>query len=318
MASILLVFYIGLVRISVWFMPESWEPSGYGPFAGWVYNWIGSSGLTPNLVAMVLLLLQAAFLNYIISEHRLADAVSLFPGLFYILVSSMLPEFLHLSPALIANTFLIIVINEIFAAYKKVDCADRIYNIGFWTGIAALFYPAYLVFLVVGFAGLNILRAFKLQERLMVLTGLLTPYLLMAAYAFWQGELMDSLQRLADGFGVLDFSPTPGWAAYRSLAVFGILALVVLFSYRSYQFKQVIQVQRKVNIFYWVLLASSLSLLIQADIQISLLLITTVPIGVMLSFNFIKMPPRMAEVIHLLILVGVLALQFKEWLAPGL
>ena len=64
-------------------------------------------------------------------------------------------------------------------------------------------------------------------------------------------------------------------------------------------------------------IASAFSLLIQADIQLDLLLITTIPIGVMLSINFIKMPTRMAEVIHLLILAGVLALQFWDWFMPG-
>lgn len=317
LASILLTFYIVLVRISVWFVPENWEPSGYGPLSAWVYQWIGHSGTTPNLVAIVLLLLQATFLNYIISEHRLADTVSLFPGLFYVLASSLLPELLHLSPLLMANTFLLLSINEIFATYKKTDCADRIYNIGFWIGIAVLFYPAYLVFLILAFSGLNILRAFKFKERLMVLTGLLTPFLLLSAYAFWQRQLMDFLQSLKDGLGFLDFTPSPAFPTYRSLAVFAILILVVLFSYRSYQYKQVIEVQRKINILFWALLASAFSLLIQANIQIDLLLITTIPIGVMLSINFIRMPTRMAEVIHLLILAGALALQFWGWLTPG-
>ncbi len=313
-ASILLTFYIVLVRISVWFIPESWEPSGFGPIAAWVYNWIGSSGQTPRLAAIGLLLLQASFLNYIVSEHRLASSVSLFPGLFYVLACSALPEFLHLSPVLMANTFLIVALNEIFASSKKIDCADRIYNIGFWAGLAALFYPAYLVFLILGIAGLNILRAFKFKERLMVLAGLLTPYILLTAYAFWQRRLPDYLQSLWEGFGFLDFAPAQAWAAYRSLAIFAILILIVLFSYRAYQFKQVIQVQRKINILYWALFASAFSLLIQADIQLDLLLITAVPIGIMLSFNFINMPPRMAEVIHLLILAGILALQFSGWL----
>lgn len=318
-ASVLLALYILLVRGSVLVAPSDWMPSGYGPLAEWVYNWIGYAGRTADLAAMALLLLQASYLNFFISEYRLASEVSLFPGLFYILVSSMLPEFLHLSPLLMANTFFIIVIAEIFATFKKADCADHIFNIGFWTGVGSLFYPSYLFLFVLGFVGLNILRAFIFRERLMMLVGLITPYILLSAYFIWKDEFWSFwLERIPGSFAFLDFKPVPLWLAYRSLAIFAILILVVLFSYRSYLHKQTMQVQRKVNILFWSLLVTVLSLLMQPDIEIGHLLATAVPLGIMLSFNFVRMPSRMAEVIHLLILAIVFFLQFREWLAPAL
>lgn len=318
-ASILLVFYIALVRASVWVAPSTWTPSGSGPLAEWVHGWSGYTGPTANIAAIALLLAHAIFLNFFISEHRLASEVSLFPGLFYILASSMLPEFLHLSPVLMANTFFLIVLSEIFATYKRVDCADRIFNIGFWAGVGSLFYSSYIFLFVVGFVGLNILRAFKVRERLMVLIGLATPYILISAYFFWvDGFFTFWQERLPGSFAFLDFTPAPNWAVFRSLSIFSILILVVLFSYRSYIVKQTMQVQRKINIIFWGLLATAFSLLIQADIGIGHLLVTAVPLGILLSFNFIRLPHRMAEVLHLLILAIVLFLQFREWLEPAM
>ncbi len=318
-ASLLLAFYILLVRGSVLVVPSGWIPSGYGPLAEWVYNWIGYAGQAADLAAIALLLFQAFYLNFFIREYRLASEVSLFPGLFYILVSSMLPEFLHLSPLLMANTFFIIVIAEIFATFKKTDCADHIFNIGFWAAVGSLFYPSYLFLFVLGFVGLNILRAFKFRERLMMLAGLITPYILLSAYFIWKDEFWSFwLERMPGSFAFLDFKPAPLWLAYRSLAIFAVLILVVLFSYRSYLYKQTIQVQRKVNILFWGLLLTVLSLFMQSDIEIGHLLVTAVPLGIMLSFNFIRMPNRMAEVIHLLILAIVFFLQFRGWLVPTL
>ena len=313
-ASVLLVFYIALVRASVWLDSPAWEPSAYGPLAEWVYSRIGYAGQAADIAAMVLLLAQAFFINYFVSEHRLASEVSLFPGLFYILLSSLLPEFLYLSPILMANTFFIIVLSEIFATYKKVDCADRIFNIGFWTGVGSLFYPSFFFLLILGFVGLNILRAFKFRERLMMMVGLLAPYILISTYFFWTGEFFSFWQeRLPASFAFLDFVPSLSLPVFRSLFIFGILILVVLLSYRSYIIKQTMPVQRKLNILFWGLLSTAFSLLIQADIEIAHLLVTAAPLGIMLSFNFIRMPSRMAEVIHLLMLVGVLGLQFKGW-----
>ncbi len=313
-ASILLAFYILFLQgASVWILPPSgWEPAGYGPFAEWLYGWIGYDSKAADITAMVLLLLQAFYINFFVGEHRLADEVSLFPGLFYILVSSLLPEFQYLSPLLLGNTFFLIVTREVIHTYKKAESAGHIYNIGFWTAIGALFYPSFLVLFFFGFVGLNILRAFKFRERLMVLTGLATPYILLSVYYFWAGQLEAFWQNYLNGsFAFLDFVQTTPGVVYRSLGVFAVLLLMVLFSYRTYQFKQTMQVQRKINILYWGLLITALSLFIQADIQIDHLLIMALPLGIMLSFNFIKMPNRLAEAIHLIVFVATILFQFS-------
>ncbi|NRA48840.1 MAG: hypothetical protein HRU12_06880, partial [Phaeodactylibacter sp.] len=130
MASILLAFYILLVRGSVFFVPVDIIPQGAGPLSDWVYSMVGYNGLAPSILAMVLLLLQGFYLNYLAMEHRLAIEVSLFPGVFYVLICSLLPSFHYLSPVLMGNTFLLIVIGEVFATYKKNKAADHIFNIG--------------------------------------------------------------------------------------------------------------------------------------------------------------------------------------------
>ncbi|MCG8329852.1 MAG: hypothetical protein MI974_19305 [Chitinophagales bacterium] len=316
-ASILLAFYIIIVRVSAFFVVDFPEPYGYGVLSDWVYQWIGSDTTIALITAMVLLLIQAFYINFLISEHRLADEISLFPGLFYILISSALPEFNYLSPTLMANTFFIIAFGEVLATYKKVQAADRIYNTGFWIGVASLFYPSYIVLLIFVFAGLSLLRAFKFKERLMVTSGILTPYIILGAYYFWIKQWDVFVLSLTEGFGFLSFVKTPPIPLYRGLGIFLILILVVNFSYRNYQFKQKMDVQRKINILFWGLFATVFSLFIQVDITISHLAITAFPIGVMLSLNFIKMPARMAEVIHLLMLVGLLAMHFSAWLFPS-
>ncbi len=132
-------------------------------------------GLLPTLLTIVLLSLQAVLINVLVSNHRLASEVSLFPGLFYILIASSLPDFLCFSPIHLANTFLIIALGILMATYKQSSCADLIFNVGLWLGVASLFYPPFLLFLFVGMAGLNVLRAYKIRERLMILAGMADP-----------------------------------------------------------------------------------------------------------------------------------------------
>jgi hypothetical protein len=313
-ASILLVFYVVLLRSSAFVLGEFPIPEGKGILTQWIYEWVGHNSTTAIIVAMVLLVLQSFYINVLASEHRLASEVSLFPGLFYVLIGSFLPEFNYLSPTLIGNTFFIIAYGELLATYKRLAVADRIFNVGFWIGVGTLCYPSYLVLMIFGFAGLNILRGLKIKERLMIILGFITPFILLGTYYFWMNTFPDFIAYLTDGFQVLSFSSTPLPLAYRSLGIFAIFLLVVNFSYRSYLFKRTMEVQRKINILFWGLLACSATLLFQSEIDISHLAILAFPLGMMLSINFINMPSRMAEVIHLLLLAIALGLQFQAWL----
>ena len=318
MASILLAFYILLVRGSVFFVPVDIIPQGAGPLSDWVYSMVGYNGLAPSILAMVLLLLQGFYLNYLTMEHRLAIEVSLFPGVFYVLICSLLPSFHYLSPVLMGNTFLLIVIGEIFATYKKNKAADHIFNIGFWSGVGFLFYPSFLLLVLVGFSGLNILRAFKIRERVMAITGLIIPVFLGGVWSYWNDEYSTYLTSITDSFTWLNYIPTTPGHVYQALGIMSGLVLVVLFSHRSYMLKQNIEVQRKINIVFWCLLIFTLSLFFQSSIQLDHLLVLTVPLGLLVSLNFIRMPGRMAEVLHLLLLVIALALQFQPMIFPNL
>lgn len=316
-ASILLAFYILVVRASSFFVVDFPEPHGYGILSGWIYEWIGSDSTLALIVAMLLLLGQAFYINVLVAEHRLATEVSLFPGLFYILVSSFLPEFNYLSPSLMANTFFIIAYGEVLATYKKVHAADRIYNTGFWIGVGTLFYPSSIMLLIFVFAGLSLLRAFKFRERLMVFSGLITPFALVGSYYFWIRQWDTFVESLMEGYGFLSFVSSAPIPLYRGLIIFLAFILIVNFSYRAYQFKQKMDVQRKINILFWALFATAFTLVLQTNISISHLAITAFPVGVMLSFNFIRMPARTAEVIHLLLLVSLLSIHFSPWLFPS-
>jgi hypothetical protein len=316
--SILLAFYIALLYSSKFLIPVSIEVKSAGILSDWAYQWCAPDSQTSYIVAMVLLLLQAFYINLLVSEHRLANEVSLFPGLFYILISNLLPEFTYLSPVLMGNTFFIIAFGEILSTHKRLGAADRIFNVGFWIAVGSLFYMSYIVLIIFAFAGLDTLRTFKFRERLMLLTGLVTPYILLGTYFFWHKELDVFANSLSSNFQLLSFVPTPMGIVYRSISIFTLLLLIVNFSYRTYLYKRKMEVQRKINTLFWGLLATAISLSFQAQIEIYHLAITALPLGILLSLNFIKMPPRMAEVIHLLILAGILALQFQPWLFQGI
>ncbi len=297
--------------------PTDWQPAGYGVWSEWIYAALGASGVWSNVAAIILLTVQAVFINLLMANHRLAESVTNLPGVFYILIASMLPEFLHLSPLLLANTFYLIAISELLKVYKNPSCPDTIFNVGFWVAVGSFFYPSYLIFVVFGLIGLNSLRAFRFREWLMLLVGAVVPYILNGVYFFWTDQwTVFVATQFFDNFRFLDFRPHGSSEVYFKLAFVNLFLLVAIFSSDLYGFKKIMEVQKKISILYGGLFVSGFTLFFQANIQLDHFLIVAVPLGIMISINFESISRQWAEALHLLVLIVVFFFQYQDFLLP--
>lgn len=308
--GILLIFYIFLLRFPVFLRPVSWMPSNTGVLTLKLYEYISPNGLYAQIAAILLLWLQSFLINSLVSQYRLAGEVTLLPGMIYILVCHFIPEFLYFSPLLIANTFLIISLFSLFDIYKKADSTGDIFNIGLWVGVASLFQFSVIVFILLGLIGLSSLRAFKLKEYFVLLTGCFLPYYLAGTYFFWYGAFSDFWQvQIASNIAYWDLmSPLHAWA-YGKLIFFGVLLLVFLFSYGMFSYKQNIGVQKSISLLFWWMLLSGVTLLFQSHIGLDHLMILTIPYGILLSMVFKSMSRPLAELIHLILVASIILIQ---------
>lgn len=319
--NILLLFYAGVLHLSAIIWPDtSWAVPAHGVLADWVYGWVGAVGRWPEILATLLVFVQAVILNAFFSDNRLTREFTLFPGLFYLLVASALPDFLHLSPLLMANTFYLLAFREAFSIYRRPQAAGAIFNAGFWVGLASLFYFSFVIFLVWGFVALNIMRAFRIRERFMILIGLLVPYILLGVYYFYTNRWADWIQRqFVENFEWLDLPGAATTWLIVQLVFLGLILLVVLLSYGNYASRQTIDVQKKISLMYWGLFLGGLSLFFQADITIDHAAILAVPMGMLLSLTFVNASRQWAEAWHLLLLAAILFLQYRSFfLIPGI
>jgi hypothetical protein len=312
--NFLLLFYVAILYVHVFLMPQGWEPSQAGILAHSVYQWLPWNSLTADIIAALLVLLQGIMINFLIADNRLNAETNLFPGFFYILIASALPEFTHLSPVHMANTFYILALINMFSIYNNNRSAGAIFNIGFLIGLGSLFYFSYWVLLLVGFSSLRILRAFKIQERLMLLAGALVPYLLLGTYYFWHDQLAYFLDfQFNTGFqwwSVFFVDSLPA-IDYFKLGLMGLLILLALVSYNQNISKRVRESQKKMSILYWMLFLGVFTLLVQADFHLDHILVIAVPLGILLSFNFTQLSRNWAELLHFFLLLIVLFFQYQ-------
>lgn len=312
-ASIFLLIYAIILCLPAFLFPNEWQPSSTGVLSEYVYSLVGYTGFVPDAIAVGLLFLQAVLLNVVITKYRMASEISLFPGLIYILICSLIPDMVHLSPVLMGNTFFIMALFEIMQSYKKYSAAINTFNTGLWVATGSLFYFSFIGFILVGWIGLGIMRAFNMKEKFMLLIGFVFPYFLVFTHYYWNDSLAYFISKqFSANIRFLDFTTSANWEHYLKFGLVILLILISVFSLNSYLKRKNIQVQKNVNVLFWGLLFGGITTLFQANITVEHLLIIGAPLGVFFSFNLINMSRSNAEITHLLFFVGVLLLQYQQ------
>ena len=279
-------------------------------------SYLPAPGSNANyVIAAVLTLSQAILLNVVVSYHRLTDEITLLPGLFYILFMGFSDQFWVVTPLLIANFFLLFAIMELSATYKEYSSADRIFNIGLFIGVASLFYFSYMAFLIFAWVGIGILRAIRWQERVILILGFIVPYFFMFTYYYWY-DIQENLltNHISTISGFLDFTSGTGISDIITIVLVSIMTLVVLLSYKLYTYKKKIKIQKIIDILFWAMATSALSLLIQGQINIQHFQMLLPILAIFVSINFVHMSRQWSEMWHLFLLVGVLIWHYLAFL----
>lgn len=154
----------------------------------------GLQGLPVFLLYMLLLISQALRFNYVMNDLRMFQHSNFLTAMAYIMLASLLPQWHTLSPALVANIFIIWIYSLILKLYNNKNPRSLLYNIGLITGLAIVCYhPLVLMGVVVLFAVI-VIRPFNLTEIFVLLMGFLTPVYFLGAYLYLTDE-WDALVR---------------------------------------------------------------------------------------------------------------------------
>ena len=302
---VLLFFYCFLLRIPAFISETNWTPLANSPFSDIVYNAIGHTSMAAQITGTLLIFLQAIMINVMVTHNRITRENSLFPGLFYVFIMTMFPDFNYLSPSLMANTFIILALMNVFNSYKKSGNSGEVFNAGIFIGTAMLFDFSFIIFFITCFVGFLIVRSFRLIERVQYLIGFSIPLFLGATYYFWMGHLPEFLTSFGSNIGWIDWAANVNDILYIKVAILIFLLLFVLINYNNYGKKNNVHAMRKVDVLLWFMLLPLVTFLFQSGIRLDHALIIAVPMGTLLGFSMMIINNKMiAEVVHLL-LIGV-------------
>lgn len=140
------------------------------------------------ILAFSLLFVQAVMLTRFINTQRMMNRPTYFPGMAYLLITSLFAEWNYFSAPLIVNTILLFVLSSLFKIYNQPNAKGTIFNIGLALGIASfLFFPS-LTFIIWILLALAVMRPFRINEWVLCIVGITTPFYFYAIYLFITGE----------------------------------------------------------------------------------------------------------------------------------
>jgi len=156
----------------------------------------GVNGLPVFLLYMLLLVTQALRLNYVMNELRMFQNANFLTAMVYVMFASLLPQWHTVSPALVANVFIIWIYSLLLKLYNNKNPRSLLFNIGLITGLAIVCYhPLLLMLLIVLFAVL-VIRPFNLTEIFVLLMGILTPFYFLGTYLYITDQWDDLIRYL--------------------------------------------------------------------------------------------------------------------------
>jgi hypothetical protein len=139
------------------------------------------------ILCFAFLFIQAIVLTRFINNQRMMTKPSYLPGMAYLLLTSLMPEWNVFSAPLLINSILLFILSNLFSIYNQPNAKGAIFNIGVALGLASFLLISSLTFIVWILLALAVMRPFRLNEWMICLLGITTPFYFYAIYTVMDG-----------------------------------------------------------------------------------------------------------------------------------
>lgn len=194
-----------------------------------LYSIFGQTVVPYHIVSLLLIAHQCYLINSLVNTNRATNDQTYIPGFLYGLLMSLSPEFYTLSPVLLSQGLLLIVINYQFNHLEfRVKKDEKILVIGIFTGLLVLFLPEAIIALLTVYLIFILFTNTIGRRYIIVLIGFFIPFILLITYFTFTVEL-PHLNTLFANLGssiLLPFAPSLRVAIIPG--VFLLFALVTI------------------------------------------------------------------------------------------
>jgi hypothetical protein len=260
----------------------------------------------------VLCLIESLLINRIVNSYRVTTKKNYLGGVMFVIFTSLVPECMVLSPALVSALILILCIDKVFELAKPEKMYGHIFDLGFLSGVAMLFYFPAIYFLIFVSIGFFMMKSVTFRERVMIFTGFFCVLAVVFTVYFW----FDSLPEM-----VLDmvniqyrvpflFSKFTDWQIADLIWIL-VITLFVLGNVPRLLFSTVIQTRKYVSI---LIIGGALSLLavfIAFNFNLSHLVFLLTSLSILYAFYFVETKTNLFnEILFIVLILSVLTFEY--------
>ncbi|CCH52514.1 hypothetical protein BN8_01520 [Fibrisoma limi BUZ 3] len=194
----------------------------------------GRSQLAYHAAATAVSIFQIAYFNYVTNNRDVYPDRYFWPGLIYMLFLHLSFDCLTLSPVLLSTSFLLLAFGTLIKQMDRRGATDEVFEVGFYIGLAALFYLPSALFILWAALSLLLYTGATFRQHSLSLFGFLFPIAVTVLF-YYLNDSLDDFNRnlLASVFRVRQYSLTDFQALFTSLLIplgLGVLGFLSLFN----------------------------------------------------------------------------------------
>jgi len=263
-----------------------------------------------SIVSIILVFIEAVMINRLVIKNRFSRDITLLPGMFFIVLVSLSPEMLGLSPIIFGLYFVILSFSNLFKTYKKYNSERYLFNAGMFMGVAILFYFNFILLTIPLLIGLLSIKAFKIREVLQVASGFLIVLYIYAFWMYWSDTPI--IYPKMNIYSIIDIAKGDIFK-YIIFGIYFFLIINTIFTYRQFVIKKSIQSQKKINILFFLLIFSVFTIILIAPIHtFNYLYLLAFPISFFTSVIFTRIKNNLIlEVVNLVVIFAILIYHFQ-------
>jgi len=288
--QVISIFIILCLCVLVW-MGVSFEIYETEDFStnslyNYVVNPIIKSVFAERILVGLLVFWQCILMNKIMVRQKILSINSFFPALFYFLLISISPEVIHLSPALLSISFILLALKKILSSYLEKDAYSKIFDTAFLISLAGLIHPPFLVFIPLVWIGMSIFSQVEWRHWILSIIAMVCPWFIIYTVATFFS--IDQLNLIS----FFDFSlkenqvTNLNWGDFISLSAFGLLGVISFFELIISLRQKNIKARKSYVLILWILLLAMAYSYLSKDNFHTKLLIYAVPLSAIISNYF--------------------------------
>ena len=263
-----------------------------------------------TLLSFILILSEAFLINYIIEKNEVIDTITYLPALAYIVLMSLQPEMFSLHPIVIANLFLLLALHMMMQTYREEAAYAEALDTGFFISLASLFYFPSIIFILIIWIGLIIIRPFVWREWVISFIGMMLPWIFLVFYYFWNDKL-DVLEYDAVYYTVIVPKKSFDALHFSQAEYFqtGILLLAAFFSFGRLMTdlsKGTVRTRNNLFLMVYFFILGFGAIFLAPSYSIAYLSFLSIPFSVFLSsFLLFAKKQWLAEILFLLLILSI-------------